>query len=111
MVVFPGRLRPMGIFENKGLSIHLVDGVTIHVANSFPSGHTISAFSLALVLALYLKNKYWGGILCFCAILVAYSRMYLFQHFCVDIFVGSMLGVALSAMFHVGYLKRIPKNN
>lgn len=110
MIVFPDRLRPMGIFENKGLSIHLVEGVTIHVANSFPSGHTISAFSLAFVLSLYLENKYLGGVLCFLAILVAYSRMYLFQHFCVDIFVGSLLGIFLSAIF-VGYSMSTKKYN
>jgi membrane-associated phospholipid phosphatase len=107
MIVFPDILRPMGVFEHKGLIIHLVEGVQIHIANSFPSGHTTSAFSLALMLCLYLKNNYLGGFLCFLAILVAYSRMYLFQHFCVDVFAGAFLGVVLSVLVILKFNKDV----
>lgn len=59
---------------------------------SFPSGHTGASF--AAVCALYLgKERYWylGLIL---AILMAFSRMYLYVHFPSDILGGMILGIA-----------------
>ena len=78
----------------KGMNYsHFVEGVTLHNYNSFPSGHTASAFALALILAISLKNKWYGLIILFLATMVGYSRIYLSQHFMVDVFVGSLVGV------------------
>ena len=58
---------------------------------SFPSGHTGAAF--AVVAALYFNgNKYWLpiGIL---AILISFSRMYLYVHYPSDVLVGVLLGI------------------
>jgi membrane-associated phospholipid phosphatase len=85
--------RPMGVYADKGLDIHLVRGVNIHTAHSFPSGHTMTAFALACFLALIVKNKAWGIFFLILAILVAYSRVYLFLHFPKDVFAGSIFGV------------------
>jgi membrane-associated phospholipid phosphatase len=85
--------RPMGVYGGKGLTIHLVSGVNIHTAQSFPSGHTMTAFALACFLSLIVKNKLWGILFLVLAILVAYSRVYLFQHFPKDVFAGAILGV------------------
>lgn len=73
--------------------MHFVEGVTLHNYNSFPSGHTASAFALAIILSVSVKNKWYGLIFLFLAAMVGYSRIYLSQHFMVDVFVGSLIGV------------------
>ena len=78
----------------KGMNYsHFVDGVTLHNYNSFPSGHTASAFALAVILAIYIKNKGFGILFLFLAAMVGYSRIYLSQHFMADVFIGSLIGV------------------
>lgn len=81
-------------------SIHysqFVEGVTLHNYNSFPSGHTASAFALAVILSIYLKNKWYSLFFLLLALVVSYSRIYLSQHFLEDVSVGSIIGV-LSGM-------------
>jgi membrane-associated phospholipid phosphatase len=64
---------------------------------SFPSGHTIAAFSVATVIARRYGNHRWipyvayGG-----AALVAFSRLSLSAHFLSDVFVGGALGYSIS---------------
>ncbi len=72
---------------------HFVEGVTLHNYNSFPSGHTASAFSLAVILSIYVKNKWFSVIFLLFAMIVSYSRIYLSQHFLEDVSVGSIIGV------------------
>jgi membrane-associated phospholipid phosphatase len=88
--------RPITFFENELQNFHLVHGVEIAEWFSFPSGHTLSAFSIFLVFSFVLKNKNWQYFFVFLAIFVAYSRMYLFQHFAVDVYAGSILGVSFT---------------
>jgi membrane-associated phospholipid phosphatase len=72
---------------------HFVEGVTLHNYSSFPSGHTASAFALAMVFSIYFKNKWYSLIALLLAISVGYSRIYLSQHFLEDVSVGSIIGV------------------
>lgn len=37
----------------------MVDGVHLHSAHSFPSGHATGAFAVFMVLALIVKNPFW----------------------------------------------------
>lgn len=87
--------RPMEVYQNTGREIHLVKGVEMHYFQSFPSGHTMTAFAFACFVALILKQPKWGLFSLLIAILVGYSRMYLFQHFPRDVFAGGILGVAV----------------
>ena len=58
---------------------------------SFPSGHTAASF--AAVSALYLSHqRFWIPALIL-AILIGYSRLYLYVHFPSDVVAGAMLGV------------------
>lgn len=58
---------------------------------SFPSGHTFSSIAAATVL--FFRNKKWGIAALVFAVLIAFSRMYLFVHFPTDILASLFLGV------------------
>jgi undecaprenyl-diphosphatase len=60
---------------------------------SFPSGHTITAFAVAVSLAEYYPPL-WPGLL-FCAVSVALSRILLGMHFLSDVVAGGVLGAVL----------------
>src|ERR1700676_1497184 len=60
---------------------------------SFPSGHTITAFSVALSLAAFYPAMLIG--LLFCAFSVALSRVLLGMHFLSDVLAGAAIGSAL----------------
>lgn len=91
-ILFKGLPRPTAFFSNGELS-NLIQNFDYHTHNSFPSGHTMTAFAMLLFITL-MVNKKWCSLLAIClAILVALSRVYLLQHFFVDVYVGSILGV------------------
>jgi undecaprenyl-diphosphatase len=61
---------------------------------SFPSGHTITAFSVALSLGSFYPTLLIG--LLFCALSVAVSRVLLGMHFLSDVLAGAVLGSGLA---------------
>jgi len=87
--------RPLRYFEGKE-HIRVIDGLSVHLYHSFPSGHSISALALATVLAYLIRNKKIGWAIFVAYILVAFSRVYLAEHFFLDIYVGTILGVLLT---------------
>lgn len=91
--------RPHLFFAKKLSGIYLVKGVVMLDTNSFPSGHSVSAFTAALVLTYVAQKKWWGFLLLLIAVLIAYSRMYLSEHFLIDVTAGSALGVFVSAFW------------
>lgn len=91
--------RPKVYFATELSKIHFVKGIVILTNNSFPSGHTVSAFTMAAVLAYMAVNKRWGFIYLLLAMLVAYSRMYLSEHFLEDVMAGSIIGVVSSMLW------------
>jgi undecaprenyl-diphosphatase len=60
---------------------------------SFPSGHTMTAFSIALVVSYFYPPL--EGPLFFFALSIACSRIVLGMHFLSDVLAGMILGVAL----------------
>jgi membrane-associated phospholipid phosphatase len=87
--------RPKVIFGALS-TIYFVPGIDILTAHSFPSGHTATAFSAFLILSHYTKNQYAKVAFFLIALSVAISRIYLLQHFLVDIYFGSIIGVISS---------------
>ena len=99
--------RPIEVYQHSSQAIHLVDGVTMHHWQSFPSGHTMTAFAFACVLLFVGDKKYLTIIALLVAMLVGYSRMYLFQHFPRDVFAGSVLGVGVTVIIFILSNKKI----
>jgi len=60
---------------------------------SFPSGHTITAFAVAVSVSLFYPEMVIG--LLFCALSVAASRILLGMHFLSDVLAGAAIGTAL----------------
>jgi membrane-associated phospholipid phosphatase len=86
--------RPETYFFPQRFSFFIDD--VIHTGHSsFPSGHTVTAFALAAVLSYYAgKNTVLQLLFLLFAISVGYSRIYLSQHFLIDVLAGSFIGVA-----------------
>jgi membrane-associated phospholipid phosphatase len=65
--------------------------------DSFPSGHTITAFTLATVIAG--REQSWVGYVAYsCAGLCGLSRLTQHDHWLSDVFVGGTLGVAIGKL-------------
>jgi undecaprenyl-diphosphatase len=63
---------------------------------SFPSGHTMTAFSIALVVSYYYPSL--EGPLFFLALSIAVSRIVLGMHFLSDVLAGVVLGAGLGCL-------------
>ncbi|SEW50693.1 phosphatase PAP2 family protein [Chitinophaga arvensicola] len=97
LVGFP---RPHRYFAAQLHDIYFVPGVAVlDNFRSFPSGHSVCAFTAATVLSYYTKNKYWSLLYLGLALLVGYSRMYMSQHFLEDVTAGASLGVFFSMVW------------
>ena len=93
--------RPLTWFAEHmpDVSLPLVEGVRMNYWLSFPSGHTTTFFVLFFTLSIILcaeniKGKNILSLICFlCASFGAYTRIYLSQHFALDIFAGILIAV------------------
>ncbi len=105
LVLFPHITRPIASGIEPNL-IHTVKGVTMHQLSSFPSGHTATAFSIFLLTIYLFDNRKLLLIGLIYAMLCGYSRVYLGQHFPMDLGGGIIV-----AIITVEISKRIRKNN
>jgi membrane-associated phospholipid phosphatase len=97
--VFSDFHRPMHYLSQIS-GIHLIEGVEMNYHNSFPSGHTTAAFSFFIVFALYFKEQWLKSLFVFIAIFVAFTRIYLLQHFLIDTLIGSIVGSTFAFLFY-----------
>ncbi|MGE0567513.1 MAG: phosphatase PAP2 family protein [Bacteroidia bacterium] len=98
-----------------GYSVKKVEGVDLHIKKSFPSGHATQAFAIFFAFALAAKKIQFKYLFFFIAILTAFSRVYLSQHWLQDITAGSFVGVFSSLLFYFVFYnktggKRIDKS-
>lgn len=106
--VFDGMPRPAEFL--KDVSFYKVPGIELLHWGSFPSGHTTTAFMLASFLYLVLPKKMKvHRLLTGIAFLVGMSRVYLMQHFLMDIWAGAALGVLSSLLSYLLVLKFFSK--
>ncbi|MEQ9287775.1 MAG: phosphatase PAP2 family protein [Cyclobacteriaceae bacterium] len=99
-VVFPKSPRPVRVLGEDAL--YLVPDVEMAHIHTFPSGHATTIFALFIFLAyLFRRHQWMPAAFGVCAVLGAYSRVYLSQHFVQDIVAGSFLGMSC---FFIAYL-------
>jgi membrane-associated phospholipid phosphatase len=93
------RLRPVDVPAHGNLYDSWFDskGPLLRGSGSFPSGHTIAAFSIATVVARRYGNHRWVPYAAYgLASLVGFSRLTLSAHFTSDVFMGAALGYSIS---------------
>jgi membrane-associated phospholipid phosphatase len=95
--LFGGEVRPFLFFQETN-DLYYIPWLEIHKYNSFPSGHTAQAFCFALCLCFYDASKKYAVLLFTLALMAGFSRMYLLQHFPLDVFVGSLIAVILTTL-------------
>lgn len=89
----------------RGKQLHVV-GRKLKT-RSFPSGHTNTAFSAAVVLTMLLGG--WFRAAFIPAAAVGYSRVYMGIHFPLDILGGAILGVAMTSALMYGGLSVVDR--
>jgi len=93
------RLRPADIQAGRNYADSWFEsgGSLVGGRGSFPSGHTITAFSVATVVARRYGNHKWIPYAAYgMATLVGFSRLSLSAHFLSDVFMGGALGYSIS---------------
>ena len=95
-----GRVRPCDVQPFVSILIPKPNGF------SFPSGHTASSFTAAVIL--FHANRKWGIGALILAFLIAFSRIYLYVHYPTDILAGMLLGIGVATALYAIY-RRIRK--
>ena len=92
-----GRIRPYDFQESLGVTINLL--IEKQHDFSFPSGHTIASFEACTVILL--GSRKLGIPATLLAILIAFSRLYLYVHYPTDVIASVILGTIFGI---IGYL-------
>lgn len=86
----------------------LIEGIELLIAApkdfSFPSGHTLSSVIGATILTM--TDKRFGYVAIPLAVLIAFSRLYLYVHFPSDILGGIVLGFLISTAIYFIFFKK-----
>lgn len=98
LIVFNDSVRPAAFFQGKA-QLNFIEGVQVFTQNSHPSGHTAIGFAVCFMLSLFTSNKYLKAVFFFIALFIGVSRVYLLQHFFRDVYVGSLLAMAITTVF------------
>jgi undecaprenyl-diphosphatase len=97
LTVFAKEQKAIG--NNSPIGTQSACGKTIHVVgkelaeDSFPSGHTNTAFSAATLMVLCFGRFFWPSLVV--AGMVGYSRVYIGAHFPSDVIAGALLGAII----------------
>ena len=96
-----GRARPILYFSEhrSGFAFFQLEKVW----TSFPSGHSATALSVAMLLALLFPQ--WRVFAFLAGLMVAFSRIFLAQHYISDVLAGSFLGIASTALLYHFYFQ------
>jgi hypothetical protein len=92
------RLRPVDIPPNCNFSDTWFKSKRSWIDNgSFPSEHTVAAFSVATVIARRYRTHKWVPYVAYgTAGLIGFSRVTLSRHFAADVFMGAALGYSIT---------------
>ena len=103
-VLFPGTLRPSAFFGDHS-SLYTIKGYPLHHYFSFPSGHAATAFGIFILLLLLSRRQVFRYLWFLTAIITAWSRVYLSQHFLGDIVAGSVIGLTMAFILYHFYAR------
>ena len=95
--IFADSVRPIQFFHGIHV-LYLVPGVEIYSFNSFPSGHSATIFTTCTILSLLTDRQIVRSFLFGTACLIAFSRIYLSQHFFEDIYMGAIIGFCVAVL-------------
>ncbi len=100
-VLFSDFERPSVWIKAHQIKMHLLQSIDLHSNGSFPSGHTLGAFA-ALGMSGFMSKNAWIQILFFIlACGIAYSRVYVCQHYLRDVYVGALYGYGVCLLLFV----------
>lgn len=101
------RPRPFVNIASLGEGVTLNDAVFQNCLQSFPSGHTATAFALAMALSiLYRQGK---PLFFLFAILVGIQRIISQNHFPSDVIAGALVGITSAQLAYLMLGQRAPK--
>ena len=90
--------RPSAYIENFN-ELHQVAGNQMHGLHTFPSGHTQTIFLIITFIVFAAKKSNSMSIaLILIAITTGLSRVYLLQHFFIDIWFGALIGIGIPVL-------------
>ena len=95
-IVFPDSLRPK--IWASAQQIQLPGAASDLIHYSFPSGHSAFAVCMFFCLAVLFRNKTYSLVFGILAVLVSFSRVYLFAHFLIDTGIGAFVGLILGIL-------------
>jgi len=100
--IFTDAPRPRAFFSDiEGQLYFVLEKSNVYHHNSFPSGHSTTAFSVGLLLILLTNNRLLAVCITLLAIMSSWARVYLLQHFFVDAYFGSILGTLLTLVIYL----------
>jgi len=106
-IIFPDFERPSVWIKAQHIHLHLLPSIDLHSHGSFPSGHTLAAFA-ALGMAGFLSRHQLVQCLFFIiACGIAYSRVYVCQHYLRDVYVGALFGYFISLSLFLFFNNRL----
>lgn len=108
-VIYVGQPRPLRLLEGLARAVPLIKDN--RYVNSFPSGHTSTAFTTSLLLAFIVRRGWAPYVFTLLAFLVGYSRVYLAQHFVTDVLAGIFVGIVsayVALLVYQRYRKKRP---
>jgi membrane-associated phospholipid phosphatase len=108
-VLFFQHNRPMWVYDYADLH-YVISEVPLNYMRSFPSGHAMVAFGIAATFSLMFRSKWIHYSMFLYALLISFSRVYLCQHFFVDVLWGGILG-CIAAVVSARIIARIQKND
>jgi len=106
--VFAGDHRPAMFFPDG--SLPNIDGIDLMMHNSFPSGHSATALCVFFLLACFVKQRWTTYLFIVLALLIAFSRVYISQHFIEDTIVGGWIGFGIAYLGYITIVDNAERN-
>lgn len=110
-VVYHDAIRPIVYLENMGIPLPNHPEITLNRKHSFPSGHTTAGFAYFFFVALSAEKKFFSFLFLIIAMLIGLSRVFLAQHFVIDVVAGSTLGVFIATTVYYFWIFRNSSKN